>query len=83
MAETKISTKQNLERLLKVGRTETSAKLAVSHSGAIAGDDAAYQALFNYYGVIRVKSLDELAATCQLLSMDKKLVSGYLSAIMD
>jgi acyl-CoA synthetase (NDP forming) len=69
--------------VLKVGRTETSAKLAVSHSGAIAGDDAAYQALFNYYGVIRVKSLDELAATCQLLSMDKKLVSGYLSAIMD
>jgi acyl-CoA synthetase (NDP forming) len=69
--------------VLKVGRTETSAKLAVSHSGAIAGDDAAYQALFNYYGVIRVKSLDELAATCQLLSMEKKLVSGYLSAIMD
>jgi acyl-CoA synthetase (NDP forming) len=69
--------------VLKAGRTEAAAKLAVSHSGAIAGDDAAYQALFNYYGVIRVKSLDELAATCQLLSMDKKLVSGYLSAIMD
>jgi len=69
--------------VLKAGRTEASAKLAVSHSGAIAGDDAAYQALFSRYGVISVKSLDELATTCQLLSMDKKLPPGYLSAIMD
>jgi len=69
--------------VLKAGRTEASAKLAISHSGAIAGDDAAYQALFDYYGVIRVKSLDELAATCQLLSMQKKPVAGRLSVIMD
>ncbi len=69
--------------VLKAGRTEASAKLAVSHSGAIAGDDAAYQALFERFGVIRVKSLDELAATCQLLSMDIKIPEGDLSAILD
>ena len=32
--------------VLKVGRTELSADFAASHSGAIAGDDAAYEALF-------------------------------------
>jgi acetate---CoA ligase (ADP-forming) len=69
--------------VLKAGRTEAAAKLAVSHSGAIAGDDAAYQALFDHYGIIRVKDLDELAATCQLFSMDKKIPPGLLSVIMD
>jgi len=46
---------------LKVGRTEESARLAVSHSGALAGDDGAYQALFARYGVARVRAIDELA----------------------
>ena len=36
---------------LKVGRTELSAKLTVSHSGAIAGEDGVYDALFDRYGV--------------------------------
>ncbi len=36
---------------LKVGRTELSAKLTVSHSGAIAGEDAVYDAIFDRYGV--------------------------------
>jgi acetate---CoA ligase (ADP-forming) len=69
--------------VLKAGCTEASAKLAVSHSGAIAGNDAAYQALFERYGVIRVKCIDELAATCQLLSLEKNIPSGQLAAIMD
>ena len=46
---------------LKVGRTEESAKMAVSHSGAMAGDDAAYDALFDCYGVQRVRDMDEFA----------------------
>ncbi len=43
---------------LKVGRTQKSAELAVSHSGALAGDDATYDALFNKYGVQRVYDQD-------------------------
>lgn len=69
--------------VLKVGRTEASAKLAVSHSGAIAGDDSAFQALFDRYGIIQVKCMEELAATCQLLSMDKPILPGHLAVIMD
>lgn len=68
---------------IKVGRTSQSARLAESHSGAIAGNDAAYQALFDRYGVIRARDVDELAATATLLSSPKKYVSGGLAAITD
>ena len=69
--------------VLKAGRSEAAAKLAVSHSGAIAGNDSAFQALFARHGVIQVKCLEEMAATCQLLSMDKTVLKGNLAAIMD
>jgi acyl-CoA synthetase (NDP forming) len=68
---------------IKVGRTEKSAALAQSHSGALAGDDAAYQALFDHYGVLRVDTWDELAATSRLFSHHKQLAPGNLAGIMD
>ena len=43
---------------LKVGRSEKSRELTISHSGAMAGDDAAYDALFDHYGVQRVYDQD-------------------------
>jgi len=68
---------------IKVGRTEKSATLAQSHSGAMAGDDAAYEALFDHYGVLRVDSWDELAGTSMLLSHHKTIAPGGLAGIMD
>ena len=68
---------------LKAGRTPEAAHLALSHSGAIAGDDAAYQTLFERYGVLSVKSLDELASTTQLLSNPRRPAKGGLAAIFD
>ncbi len=68
---------------LKAGRTPEAATLALSHSGAIAGDDAAYQTLFERYGVLSVKSLDELASTTQLLSNPRRPAKGGLAAIFD
>src|SRR5690606_20756789 len=53
---------------LKVGRSARSAALAVSHSGAMAGDDAAYEALFERYGVQRVRDMDELATALILFA---------------
>ena len=46
---------------IKVGRTTLSARLAVSHSGAIAGTDSTYEALFDRYGVHRVDDMEDLA----------------------
>ena len=39
---------------LKVGRTEAAAAAALTHTGAVAGSDAAYAALFDRCGVLRV-----------------------------
>ena len=53
---------------LKVGRSRLGARLAQAHSGALAGEDAVYDALFERYGVQRVKSLDEMMDTLELLA---------------
>lgn len=68
---------------LKVGRTEKSAKLAVTHSGALAGNDAAYEALFDHYGVHRVYDFDEFAAAATLLSAPRRFVQGGLGSLHD
>jgi acyl-CoA synthetase (NDP forming) len=68
---------------LKVGRTAESAALALSHSGAMAGNDAAYQALFDRYGVIRVDDLDELANAMLLFGQPRRLGKGGLASIHD
>ena len=54
--------------VLKLGRSEHGKALARAHSGALAGEDAAYRAVFERYNVVAVRSLDTLANTLELLS---------------
>lgn len=68
---------------LKVGRTEAAAAAALTHTGAMAGSDLAYEALFERYGVLRVETLDELAATLLLLSTGRRAAKGALVSIHD
>ncbi|MBI2253894.1 MAG: acetate--CoA ligase family protein [Proteobacteria bacterium] len=68
---------------LKVGRTAESAALAVSHSGAVAGNHAAYRALFDRYGVIEVANMDELVNALHLFSAERKLAAGGLATMHD
>ncbi len=68
---------------LKVGRTELSARLSVSHSGAIAGEDAVYQALFDRYGVQRVDDMDELATALIMFAQPHPVAAGGLVTIHD
>lgn len=68
---------------LKVGRTELSAGFAASHSGAIAGDDAAYEALFERWGVASVDTLDQLAANLTLFSAGRPAARGGLASLHD
>ena len=67
----------------KVGRTEKSAKLALTHCGAMAGDDAVYDAIFDRYGVLRARALDEMMATVLLLSQCGCPGPGGLAAVTD
>lgn len=68
---------------LKVGRTSTSGRLVTAHSGALAGDDAAYEALFDAYGVARVGTLNEMADLLELLGAERRAAPGGLAAILD
>jgi acyl-CoA synthetase (NDP forming) len=44
----------------KIGRSEAGAKAAVSHTGALAGADRMYDALFQQLGVIRAQTFSDL-----------------------
>lgn len=44
---------------VKLGRTEAGARAAQSHTAALAGNDAVYDALFRQYGVYRADSIEE------------------------
>jgi acyl-CoA synthetase (NDP forming) len=68
---------------LKVGRTELAARLTVSHSGAIAGEDAVYQALFERYGVHRVSDMDQLATALIMFAQPHPVGAGGLVSIHD
>ncbi len=46
--------------VIKSGRTSAGAQAAASHTGALAGTEAVYDAIFQQAGIIRVDSIDEL-----------------------
>ena len=68
---------------VKVGRTELSARLAVSHSGALAGSDAVFDAVFARYGVQRVDDMAQLAASLILFAQPHPLPAGGLATMHD
>src|SRR3712207_2073222 len=68
---------------LKVGRTAAAGPLVAAHSGALAGDDAAYEALFDAYGVARVGTMNEMADMLELLGAGRRATPGGLAAIHD
>ncbi len=53
---------------LKAGKTGAGARAASSHTAALAGSDAAVDALFRQAGVLRARTLEELLDTAALLS---------------
>ena len=69
--------------ILKVGRTEKSAAMAMSHTGAIAGNDGVFNALCDHYGVIRVRQFNEMIATLQLLDRNVVACGKSLVTIHD
>src|SRR5260370_18151475 len=52
----------------KVGGGEVGTRSIAAHTGSLAGADAVVDAAFHRYGVVRVRSLEELVETCGLLA---------------
>jgi GNAT superfamily N-acetyltransferase len=58
---------------LKAGRTRAGALAAASHTaGALAGEDAVYDAAFQRAGILRVKTFEELFDCAELLAKQPK-----------
>jgi acetate---CoA ligase (ADP-forming) len=61
---------------LKVGRTEGAKEMVVAHSGALAGEHGAYEAVFDAYGVHECRDLEELADAIELFSTTRRVIGG-------
>ena len=68
---------------IKVGKTALSARLARSHSGAVAGDDASYDAVFDQYGVQRVRDMDEFTTALIMFAQPHAVPDGGLVCLHD
>ena len=67
--------------VFKIGRSESGARSAVSHTGALAGSDRMYDALFSQVGVIRAQTFSDLLDIPHALAARRKL-SGRRVAIL-
>lgn len=65
----------------KAGRFAQSSKAAASHTGAMAGVDAAYQAAFDRAGIVRVQEIEDIFSCTELLAQ-QKLPKGPRLAIV-
>jgi len=68
---------------LKIGREAQAKELVAAHSGALAGEDGAYEAVFEAHGVLRVESLDEMVDTLALMAAGRRAGPGGLASIHD
>lgn len=64
--------------VVKSGRSSAGAKAAQSHTGALAGSDAVYDAAFRRAGLLRVDDLDQLFEAATLLAGGARVAGNRL-----
>jgi acetyltransferase len=67
--------------LLKAGTTEKGRKAASSHTGALAGSDAAVDAICRQAGITRAQSVDELLDLLRTQSLQPPLASSRIAIV--
>jgi acetyltransferase len=67
--------------VLKAGRRAEGAKAAASHTGALAGSDAVYDAAFRRAGLLRVATTEELFDAVETLAMAPPVHGGRLAIL--
>ena len=70
--------------VIKAGRHAAAAKAAASHTGALAGSDAVYEAAFQRAGMLRVNGIDDLFEAVETLSTrpERKPLAGERLGIL-
>ena len=56
----------------KVGRSDAAQRAALSHTGHLAGEDRAYDAIFRRYGIVRVHDTEEMLDVAMALSWRRR-----------
>lgn len=69
--------------ITRLGRTAKSAQMAMSHSGAIVGDQDALVALCRRHGAILCRDLDEMIVTAMLFAAGCRVRGGALASMLD
>jgi acetyltransferase len=67
--------------VIKAGRHAEGARAVVSHTGAMAGADAVYDAAFRRAGLLRVFALDELFAAAETLAGARRVEGDRLAIL--
>ena len=67
--------------VLKAGSSQAGAMAAASHTGALAGEDAVYDAAFKRAGIIRVHSIEELFDCAELTAKQPRPAGPRLAII--
>jgi len=66
---------------IKAGRQAAAARAAASHTGALAGMDAVYDAAFDRAGVLRVYDLDEIFDAVETLATRPRVAGDRLAIV--
>ena len=67
--------------VLKAGKSDAGAKVALSHTGTLAGNDIAFEAAFKRAGIISVNTIEELFHAAQALSMQPRPEGNRLAIV--
>lgn len=68
---------------LKSGRTKAGARAAASHTGAMAGSDQIYNAVFAQTGILRVKDMEEFFDVGKALNMQPPATGNNVGILTD
>jgi acetyltransferase len=67
--------------VIKSGRHDEGKRAAATHTGALAGSDAVYDAAFRRAGLLRVNGMDELFAAAQTLAFCRGVAGNRLAIL--
>ena len=67
--------------VLKTGSSPAGALAAASHTGALAGDDAVYDAAFKRAGVVRVRTIEELFDCAELMAKQPRPAGPRMAVV--
>ncbi len=67
--------------VIKAGRSDAGARAAQSHTGALAGADAVYDAAFRRAGMLRVDTIEEIFAAVETLARAPKFPGDRLAIV--